>query len=88
MTRPLVSIAMATYNGERYLEEQLQSIAQQTHPPDELVVFDDASTDRTLEILKAFQASTRFRVSIERNAENVGVTRNFESGRYRVALAT
>ncbi|HVW65368.1 MAG TPA: glycosyltransferase, partial [Nitrosospira sp.] len=42
-----LSIALATYNGERYLGEQLESLLHQTRQPDELVVFDDASTDST-----------------------------------------
>ena len=42
-----ISIAMAVYNGERYLEEQLDSILQQLEPQDELVISYDNSKDRT-----------------------------------------
>jgi glycosyltransferase involved in cell wall biosynthesis len=43
----MISIAMTTYNGERFLEEQLRSLTEQTTLPNELVVCDDGSTDRT-----------------------------------------
>src|SRR5262245_36051875 len=46
-----VSVALATYNGARFLEHQLTSIACQTRPPCEIVVCDDGSTDETLQIL-------------------------------------
>jgi len=54
---PLVHILMATCEGERYLSEQLASIQAQTYPHWVLHVSDDASTDATLEVLKAFEAS-------------------------------
>src|ERR1700728_346533 len=47
-----ISVAMCTYNGERFLAAQLESIVQQTRLPDELVVCDDASTDQTLSIVR------------------------------------
>ena len=46
-----VSVAMATFNGSRYLSTQLASLAAQEQLPDELVVVDDLSTDNTLEII-------------------------------------
>lgn len=46
-----ISVAMATYNGERFIREQLESILGQTVPPDEIVVSDDGSSDRTVEIV-------------------------------------
>ena len=49
-----ISIAMAVYNGERFLREQLDSFIRQTRLPDELVVSDNASTDRTVEIVREF----------------------------------
>ena len=49
-----VSIALATYNGERFLDELLESLCAQTRQPDELVVSDDCSTDSTREILKNY----------------------------------
>lgn len=47
---------MATYNGEKYLEEQLNSILPQMEPGDELIISDDGSTDATLAIIKAYAA--------------------------------
>lgn len=72
-----VSIAMATYNGAKYLREQLESIAAQTRLPDELVVCDDASSDETVSILEDFAASAPFHVRIERNESNLGFAQNF-----------
>jgi glycosyltransferase involved in cell wall biosynthesis len=71
-------VALATYNGERFLPQQLASIQQQTRLPDELVVSDDQSTDRTLEIIREFAASVPFPVRILENERNVGFVANFE----------
>jgi len=69
---------MCTFNGERFLPEQLASIAAQSRLPDELVVCDDGSTDRTLALLEEFRASVKFAVRIVRNDKNLGRTKNFE----------
>lgn len=74
---PHISIAMATYNGAKYLLEQLDSLAAQTHPPCELVVTDDVSTDDTLEILYAFALHARFPVRVHRNERRLGYRDNF-----------
>lgn len=73
-----ISVAMCTYNGARYLREQLDSIAAQTRPPEELVVCDDASSDATREIISAFAATAPFPVHLHVNEQNLGSTRNFE----------
>ena len=73
-----ISIAMCTYNGEKYLQEQLDSIFNQTRLPDELVVFDDNSSDQSISILERFSASTCFPVKIFKNQVNIGSTKNFE----------
>ena len=72
-----ISIAMATYNGEKYIKEQLQSLSNQTSLPFELVVGDDGSTDATLDILKEFCAHAPFPVRIHQNQANLGFARNF-----------
>lgn len=72
-----VSVAMATYNGERYLAEQLASITGQTLRPSELVVSDDGSTDATLEILETFARTAPFPVTLLRNEKNLGFADNF-----------
>ena len=72
-----LSIALATYNGARYLGEQLESFVRQRRPPDELVVCDDASTDDTPAILRDFEKHAPFPVRIEVNPERLGGVGNF-----------
>jgi glycosyltransferase involved in cell wall biosynthesis len=76
-TEEKISIALCTYNGARYLQEQLDSIAEQTRLPDELVVCDDGSTDETPEIIARFAARAPFAVRSHRNEKNLGSTQNF-----------
>ena len=73
-----LSIALCTCNSARFLQEQLDSIANQSYLPDELVVCDDALEDSTLRILKAFRQKAKFRVRIYRNTQRLGVSKNFE----------
>lgn len=73
-----ISVALCTYNGEKYLGEQLDSIAGQSRLPDELVVCDDRSEDGTLGILEGFRSRVPFSVHIHRNETNLGSTKNFE----------
>lgn len=72
-----ISIAMATYNGARFLREQLDSIATQTLLPYELVICDDGSTDATLEIAGQFAKEVSFLVRIYKNDKNLGYADNF-----------
>lgn len=72
-----VSIALATYNGERFLAEQLDSLAAQTLLPAELVVTDDRSTDATATLLQDFAARAPFPVHVHVNPERLGYRRNF-----------
>lgn len=72
-----ISIAMATYNGENYLAEQLQSFADQVRRPDQLVVCDDQSTDATLDIVRDFGRNVDFEVVAIRNDVRLGIVRNF-----------
>lgn len=73
-----ISIAMATYNGECFIKEQLESFVWQTRKPNELVVCDDGSTDHTYEILEHFAQRAPFEVRLFRNLKNLGYTKNFE----------
>lgn len=77
MTRARISVAMCTYNGERHVGEQLESIAAQSRLPDELVLHDDGSTDGTLPIVHAFAARAGFPVRIATNPTRLGSTANF-----------
>jgi glycosyltransferase involved in cell wall biosynthesis len=91
MVNNLVSIAMATYNGEKYLSQQLDSILNQTHPIYEIIIVDDGSSDGTLNILNAYRDKYS-NIKVYPNPENLGVVKSFEraimlaSGDY-VALA-
>lgn len=80
-----ISIAMTTYNGAKYLQAQLDSFMSQSRLPDELVVCDDGSTDDTMHILHDFRDTAPFAVIVERNAVNLGFTKNFEKA---VSLCT
>ena len=73
-----ISIALCTYNGARFLPEQLESLARQSRLPDELVAVDDRSSDQTVTLLQDFAKNAPFPVRVEVNLENLGVTRNFE----------
>ena len=74
---PMLSIAMATYNGERFLREQLDSLLAQTITDFEVVVCDDCSKDSTVAILEEYaKKDSRFR--IYRNEHNLGFKKNFE----------
>lgn len=75
---PTNSIALCTYNGARFLAEQLESIASQTRLPDELVICDDCSSDETAQIVKRFAETCGFTVRFCINEKNLGSTRNFE----------
>jgi hypothetical protein len=75
---PVISVALCTFNGERYLEEQLDSIAAQSRPPDELVICDDASTDASVAISEVLASHADFPVRIHVNERNLGSTRNFD----------
>ena len=69
---------MCSYNGGRFLSDQLESIAAQNRLPDELVICDDSSTDESVEIIKSFARGAPFPVRLEINKKNLGSTKNFE----------
>jgi glycosyltransferase involved in cell wall biosynthesis len=72
-----ISVAMATYNGEKFIREQLDSLAAQQHLPSELVVTDDGSSDETLAIVEQFAKIAPFTVRIHRHADRLGYRANF-----------
>jgi len=69
---------MATYNGAKHLDQQLNSFLNQEQLPDELVVCDDGSTDDTISIVEAFSKKAPFAVRVFRNPSNLGFIKNFE----------
>jgi glycosyltransferase involved in cell wall biosynthesis len=73
-----LSIALVAYNRERYLTKQLQSIVAQSRLPDELIIGDDCSTDRTAEVISDFAAHAPFPVHWYVNERNQGYSRNLE----------
>lgn len=79
MSRPLVSVVMALYNGEKYLEAQVASILSQTHAELELLIFDDGSKDSSIEIARSLEKKDA-RVRLYQNGRNRGLVRNFLEG--------
>jgi len=75
---PLVSIAICTYNGALHLEEQLESIINQSYKNLEIIIVDDVSSDETLSILNKFSAADK-RITVYPNKVNLGYVKNFES---------
>lgn len=73
-----ISIALCTFEGERFLPLQLGSIAAQTRLPDELVICDDASSDGTANLIEKFATHAPFPVHLRRNPSRLGSNRNFE----------
>lgn len=74
--RPRVSIGLPVYNGERFLGHTLDSLLAQTYSDFELIISDNASTDRTPDVCRWYAGSDR-RIRYFRNAQNLGAARNF-----------
>jgi len=72
---PRISVCMATYNGARWVKEQIDSILAQIGPDDELIIVDDCSTDNTLEIIKAIADP---RIKLSQHPKNQGYIKTFE----------
>jgi len=77
--KPLVSILLNCYNGEKYIVEQLKSIYSQTYSNWELIVYDDFSTDNTLNLVKKI-INNDPRVKIVKNKKNLGLLESFRRG--------
>lgn len=77
-----ISIVMATYNGEKYLKEQLNSLLNQTRLADEVLIFDDGSIDETKQIIEEFIRFNKLEKNwhFEQNVENKGYVKNFLDG--------
>lgn len=73
-----ISIALCTYNGKRYLKDQLQSIISQTILPYEVIVCDDGSTDGTIDVIKEFAKTSPVPFKWYINNNTLGVVKNFE----------
>ncbi|WP_199233914.1 glycosyltransferase, partial [Pedobacter sp. HMWF019] len=77
MSDKLISIALCTYNGEKFLKEQMDSLVHQDYPNLEIIVVDDCSSDRTIEILQSYSQRFSF-IKIYQNTQNLGYIKNFE----------
>lgn len=68
----MISVAMTTFNGEKYIEKQIESILNQSLSVDEIIICDDGSTDNTIELVK------KYNVQIIQNKTNLGYKLNFK----------
>ncbi len=75
--RPSISIAMATYNGEKFIAEQLATLTSQTYLPLELVISDDGSSDGTLDVIRSYVRTAPFDVRILPKHPRLGFSDNF-----------
>ena len=79
-SQPGISVVVATHNGARFLREQLDSLAAQTHAPLEVIVTDDASTDDTVKIVKDYASGSSIHFRIMENRQALGFRNNFLKG--------
>ncbi len=77
--KPKISVAMATYNGAKFINEQLQSIIDQSLPVDEVIIRDDISSDNTAKVVNKFIKSHHLedKFDLKVNAQNLGYASNF-----------
>lgn len=75
----IISVAMTTYNGEEFIEKQLNSILNQSRIPDELIIVDDLSSDNTWKILNEYKIKNEHKINIflKKNKKNLGYNKNF-----------
>jgi len=73
----LISVCLATYNGEKYLRKQLDSLVNQTYKNFELIVQDDCSSDQTVEVLNSYK--DKLNIEVYQNDKNIGYIKNFET---------
>ena len=82
MNKPTVSIILCTYNGARFIREQLDSIVAQTYPLLEVIIQDDGSTDDTVAICEQYAVRLPY-IKVRRNEHNLGFNLNFKSAAMR-----
>ena len=75
----LVSVVMATYNGEAFIAAQIDSVLSQSYDAVELIICDDGSSDKTLEIVELYKNEHPC-ITLYQNSENLGFVKNFEKG--------
>ena len=77
MKNPKVTVLMSVYNGEKYLQEAIDSILEQTFKDFEFLIINDGSTDKTGEILESYHD---LRIKIINNEKNIGLTKSLNKG--------
>ena len=70
-----ISVAIAVFNGSRYIKEQLDSILNQTVPVQEIIIIDDASTDNSIEIIQTYNETI---IELSEHENNLGLVKTFE----------
>ena len=75
-TQETIDILLATYNGEKYLKEQLDSLLNQTYSNIQIIISDDCSQDKTKEILETYQKYPQIKIYYQE--KNIGYVKNFE----------
>lgn len=78
MLKPLISVAMSSYNGAKYIAEQLDSIINQTHTNIEIIIVDDGSSDGTRQIIAQYQTKYPDLIKLQHNVTNLGSVKSFE----------
>ena len=74
----MISVVMATYNGDKYIEKQLDSIRKQTKNPDEVLILDDCSTDNTVSLITKYIGDYNLKSwKLIENKENLGYSKSF-----------
>ena len=71
-----ISVCLAAYNGEKFIRQQIDSILNQLSDNDELIISDDGSTDKTIQIIKSFDDN---RIKLYENHTKKDIARNFEN---------
>lgn len=77
MKVPKISVVMPVYNGEKYLEESITSVLNQTYANFEFIIINDASTDNSLKIIKSFRDK---RIKLVNSKKNLGVAKSLNTG--------
>lgn len=73
-----ISVAMCTYNGEKFIKEQINSLLSQTMLPNEIIICDDNSSDKTIDIIEEIKKTSNVDIKVHVNKPNLGVFKNFE----------
>ncbi|WP_428738927.1 glycosyltransferase family 2 protein [Sulfurimonas sp.] len=77
-TEPTIAVLLATYNGEKFLKQQLDSIFEQTYTNIKIYICDDNSVDTTFSILQKYQKEYPKQIMLFKNEHNLGYVKNFE----------